>query len=138
MRAALLGLLLSFAAGIANAADTPQSVVGIWYGRGQPVDEREDFIDHFRADGSFVSFFRKYEKCELQWQFSQTGHWRLEGLTLITNVKTAAGKPVARMERYGVEFTAPRELHVRHIETNYLFRMRRQENYRFPLCEPGV
>ena len=63
MRAALLGLLLSFAAGIANAADTPQSVVGIWYGRGQPVDEREDFIDHFRADGSFVSFFRKYEKC---------------------------------------------------------------------------
>lgn len=138
MRAAALALLFSFVAGMSHAADNTSSIVGIWYGRGQPSDEREDFIDHFRADGSFLSIFRKYENCEVQWEFAQTGHWRLEGSTLVANVETAAGQPITRMERYAVEFTAPRELHVRHIETNYLFRMRRQDNYRFPICEPGV
>ena len=132
--AALAGLITGAAQG---AEDTPP-IVGFWYSRGQPQDAREENIDVFYPDGRFVSLFRKYENCEVQWETAQTGKWRLEGTALITIVENTARNENDRTQRYTVELVVQRELHLRHLGTGYVFKARRQDNPRFPICEAGA
>ena len=123
---------------LAHGAEIAPPIAGFWYSRGQPHDSREENIDAFFADGRFVSLFRKYENCQVQWETAHTGTWRLEGKELVTVVEDAARAVGERTQRYAVEHLTPRELHLRHLATGYVFKARRQDNPRFPICEAGA
>lgn len=71
-RAGLALLLLSPAAG-ANAS-APVSIVGDWFGRGQPHDAIMVYLDHIKPDGTYVS---EFELCKGKQSYRsiQSGTW---------------------------------------------------------------
>lgn len=115
-----------------------QELVGFWYGKGQPDDPDIVYIDTFAADGSFVSTFRKYERCMVVWQQVEAGTWSLTGDVQSTMKTSINGMAFHAPEDYRIESVTPRALRVRHIGTEYLFTERRLDRFEFPNCWTGV
>jgi hypothetical protein len=138
---ALAAILLVFACAAlplpAQAASAP-ALVGIWYGKGQPEDPDMVYLDYFAADGSFISTFRKYERCTVVWEQVEAGTWSIAGNVQSTVKTSVNGMPIHSPQDYRVESVTPRELRVRHIGTEYLFVERRLDRYEFPNCWTGV
>ena len=59
--------------GSAAPASAP-SLVGFWYGIGEPGDPEMFYIDAFSADGKFHAEYRKCEKGKLIYQQTQSRH----------------------------------------------------------------
>jgi hypothetical protein len=84
-----LGAVLMFGPAMAGGA----SIVGDWYGRGQPGgDSITVYLDHIKADGTFVS---EFEKCvgKKGSDIIESGTWTASPDILRINTKVANGKP---------------------------------------------
>ena len=71
--AAVLGLL---AVAPASGAE-PSPIVGIWFGRGEPEDKSEVWLDRVNADGTWVS---EFETCrgKTSEHHVESGIWRID------------------------------------------------------------
>jgi hypothetical protein len=121
-----------------GAASLAESVVGIWYGKGQPDDPEIVYLDFFGADGSFLSEFRKYERCEIVWQQVESGTWSMEGNVQKIVKSSVNDQPTHAEQEYVIEDVTEREIRARHVGTDYLFVERRVERFEFPNCNVGV
>ena len=72
---AALMFLFAAAEGSAAPASAP-SLVGFWYGIGEPGDPEVFYIDAFSADGKFNAEYRKCEKGKLIYQQTQSERGR--------------------------------------------------------------
>jgi hypothetical protein len=74
--AATATLAASFPPGPA-CANKPASIVGFWFGRGEPQDKNEVWLDRVNADGTWVS---QFETChgKLAEHHVQGGTWRMD------------------------------------------------------------
>ena len=89
---AALMFLFAAAEGSAAPASAP-SLVGFWYGIGEPGDPEVFYIDAFSADGKFNAEYRKCEKGKLIYQQTQSGTWKIADGVLTINSTEINGMP---------------------------------------------
>jgi hypothetical protein len=136
---AMAALMLVFAAaeGSAAPADAP-SLVGFWYGIGEPGDPDVFYIDAFSADGRFHAEYRKCEKGKLIYSQTQAGTWKIDDGVLMINSTEINGKPDKFDHSYDIELLTATEFHARLQTNDFLFEERRVPKFEFPDCYLGV
>ena len=130
-------LLLAVFCGSASAAGAP-SLVGFWYGIGEPDDPDIFYIDAYHADGTFNSEYRKCEKGKLIYQQTQSGKWSVANGTLTMNADMVNGLPDRFDHSYTIEMLTEREFHARYHNPDYLFKETRIPAFEFPPCYLGA
>jgi hypothetical protein len=73
---AALSVAVLLAIGQANAYDKP-TIAGDWFGRGEPQDKNIFYLDHTKADGTWVS---EFERCQgkIAEHHTESGTWRFD------------------------------------------------------------
>jgi hypothetical protein len=84
---------------LASPAWAQSSMVGTWFGQGQPQSKESMYIDRMRADGSWRGEYRTCLKGKSSDQV-QEGRWSLMGDTLILKVEIVDGHREARTDNY--------------------------------------
>jgi hypothetical protein len=84
---------------LAASAAAPASIVGDWFGSGQPHDEKMAYLDHIKADGTYVS---EFERCKgkVTIRSVQSGTWRASPDILRINTNIVDGKPATFQTDY--------------------------------------
>ena len=134
---AALMFLFAAAQGSAAPASAP-SLVGFWYGVGEPGDPEVFYIDAFSADGKFHAEYRKCEKGKLIYQQTQAGTWKVEYGVLTIKSTEINGKPGTFDHSYEIEMLSAMEFHARLMDPDFLFVERRVPKFEFPDCFLGV
>jgi hypothetical protein len=132
-----LTLSLTATQGSAAPASAP-SLVGFWYGIGEPGDPEVFYIDAFSADGKFHAEYRKCEKGKLIYQQTQAGTWKIEDGVLTINSTEINGKPGKFDHSYDIVMLSATEFHARLHDPDFLFVERRVPKFEFPDCYLGV
>jgi hypothetical protein len=138
---AIAALALAFGAVegfAAPAPSTPPTVVGYWYGIGEPGDPEVFYIDTFNADGTFNGEYRKCEKGKLIYTQTQAGTWKVADGVLTINATVINGKPDKFDHSYTIELLSATELQARLHDVDFLFVERRIPKFEFPPCYLGV
>ena len=136
MLAALM-LLSAAAQGSAAPASAP-TLVGFWYGIGEPGDPEVFYIDAFSADGKFNAEYRKCEKGKLIYQQTQSGTWKIADGVLTINSTMINGKPGKFDHSYTIEMLSATEFHARLHDPDFLFVEKPDPEIRIPGLLFGV
>jgi len=131
-------ILLSAAGQAVSAPAGPQTVVGFWYGMGEPDDPDVFYIDAFGPDGKFNAEYRKCEKGKLIYSQTQSGTWTVADGVLTINSTMINGKPGKFDHSYTIEMLSATEFHARLHDPDFLFVERRIPKFEFPDCYLGV
>lgn len=83
----------------ATPASAQSTMVGTWFGQGQPHSKESMYIDRMRADGSWRGEYRTCIKGKSSDQV-QEGRWSLSGDTLTLKIEIVDGRPAARTDNY--------------------------------------
>ena len=132
MKAAALCLICCLAAFPARAAP---SLVGIWFGQGQPYDKRSMYIDRFMANGNFRSEFRdcRGDKAE---DSDEDGTWSVKGDILTIKVERRNGVVEPRTENYRLISVTPTRFKDVYLPLNFPFDEHRvDEKFVMPDCQ---
>ena len=133
----LYALVLVALCGAASAADQP-SLVGFWYGIGEPDDPAIFYIDYYHADGTFNSEYRKCENGKLVYQQTQSGKWSVKNGVLTMNADTVNGKADRFDHSYVIESLTEKEFRAQYHNPDYLFVETRIPAFEFPPCYLGA
>ena len=136
--AALMILIAVSNVAAAPAPSQPPTIVGFWYGIGEPGDPDTFYVDAFHPDGKFNGMYAKCEKGKLINQQTQAGTWKLEDGVLTINSTVIDGKPGKFDHSYDVELLTATEFHARLQDIDFLFIERRIPKFEFPPCYLGV
>jgi hypothetical protein len=139
--AALAALMLVFAAAQGSAAPAPSrapTLVGFWYGIGEPGDPGVFYVDAFHADGKFNAMYGKCEAGEVVARQTQAGTWKIEDGVLTINSTVINGRPGRFDHSYTIEMLSATEFHARLHDPDFLFVERRIPKFEFPPCYLGV
>lgn len=122
------------------AAPAPApTLVGNWYGIGEPGDPDIFYIDSYHADGTFNSEYRKCVQGKLAYQQTQSGKWTYRGGVLTMNSNVINGKPGVFDHSYKIESLTATEFQARMVDpTEFLFVQNRIPAFEFPPCYLGV
>jgi len=135
----IAAVMLLVAAGHVSAAPAAApTVVGFWYGIGEPGDPEVFYIDAFGADGKFNAEYRKCEKGKLIYQQTQSGTWKVADGVLTINSTMINGKPGQFDHSYTIEMLSATEFRARLHDPDFLFVERRIAKFEFPDCYYGV
>jgi hypothetical protein len=76
------------------------SIVGNWFGTGQPGDKTSMYLDKFQADGKFHSDFRECQKGKAL-DSNEDGTWSMTGnlITLQVQLHNGSFAPVTELYR---------------------------------------
>ena len=136
---AVAAVMFAFAVSEGSAAPSQApTIVGFWYGIGEPGDPAVMYVDAFHPDGRFDAMYGKCEKAQLVNQQTQSGTWKLEDGVLTINSTVINGKPDRFDHSYTVELLSATEFHARLRERDFLFVERRVPKFEFPPCYLGV
>lgn len=116
-------------------AQAAPSLVGIWFGQGQPYDKRSMYIDHFMANGKFRSEFRdcRGDKPE---DSNEDGTWSVNGDILTVKVERRNGVAEPRIENYRLISITPNRFQDVYLPLNFPFDERRvDEKFVMPDCQ---
>ena len=130
-------LVMLAASGQAAPASAP-SLVGFWYGMGEPGDPEVFYIDAFGPDGKFNAEYRKCEKGKLIYSQTQSGTWSVADGVLTINSTIINGKPGKFDHSYTIEMLSATEFHARLHDPDFLFIEKRVPKFEFPDCYYGV
>ena len=133
----LSALALMVLCSSASAADQA-SLVGFWYGIGEPDDPSIFYIDSYHADGTFNSEYRKCEKGKLIYQQTQSGRWSVANGVLTMNADNVNGMPDRFDHSYTIESLTQTEFHAHYHNPDYLFVETRIPAFEFPACYLGA
>lgn len=123
----------AFSAQPALTAPAP-SLVGYWYGLGEPNDPGTYYIDWFHADGRFSAEYRKCDKGKVVFKQTAAGTWKLAKDVLTISVTLSDGKPTRWDQVYTMESLTPTEFQARYQENDFLFIEIRIPTFDFPAC----
>lgn len=116
-------------------AATPPTLVGNWFGTGQPEDRSKMYIDHFLPGGGFRA---EHRLCRQGKAFdgAQTGHWSLKGDILTLHIATESGLQVERDDVYRLVLLDARKQTTIYLPKNFSYKDTRVENgFRMPDCD---
>lgn len=123
---------------VTAAAGAESSLIGNWYGVGEPDDPNISYIDSYNADGTFHSEFRRCEHGEVVWRQTETGKWTVNNGVLRMISDTIDGKPDRFDNSYRIELTTANEFHARLMQPDFLFVEKRIAKFEFPPCYVGA
>ena len=120
----------------ASAASAAPSLVGTWFGYGQPDSKDSMYLDHFLANGELHSQFRDCFKGVVLDDSTEDGTWSVKGDILTVKIERHNGKPAPRTDTYRLtSVTADRFKDV-YVPLNFPFdEMRVADNFKMPGCE---
>jgi len=121
----------------ASAAAPAGTIVGFWYGLGEPNDPEIFYIDAFHADGNFNAEYRKCEKGKLIYRQTQSGTWKVANNQLTINSTVIDGRPGRFDHFYTIESLNLTEFQARLHDPNFLFIEKRIPRFEFPACYLG-
>jgi hypothetical protein len=128
----LFALLLAAAPAFAAA---PPTLVGNWFGTGQPDDKSEMYIDHFLPGGIFRADHRLCHQGKA-FDGMQTGRWSLAGDILTIHVATESGRQVERDDVYRVVSLDARKQVSLYLPMNFSYKDTRvDDGFKMPDCD---
>lgn len=129
--AVLLALLLPATPALAAAA----SLLGNWFGTGQPDDRSEMYIDHFLPGGVFRAEHRWCRQGKAL-DHSQTGNWSLAGDTLTIHVEMEGDMRVGRDDVYRIVSLDARQQTSVYLPLNFSYKDHRvADGFKMPECD---
>jgi len=128
----MIGLLLFLAASSANAAP---SLVGTWFGQGQPDSKESMYLDHFLADGRMHSQFRDCIKGKA-YDSSEDGTWSVKGDLLTIKIERHNGSPAPRTDTYRLVSVTAQSFKDVYLPLNFPFDEHRvDDGFTMPSCQ---
>jgi hypothetical protein len=131
-------LLCALVAAQVSPAAEGTSLVGIWYGIGEPDDPSIFYIDSYHADGTYNAEFRKCEKGEVIWRQTASGKWSVKDGVLTMVSDTVNGMPERYENSYAMVSLTGTEFRARLADPDFLFVERRISKFEFPPCYIGA
>jgi hypothetical protein len=120
---------------MAFPARAAPSLVGIWFGQGQPYDKRSMYIDRFFANGKYRSEFRDCQKDKAE-DSNEDGTWSVKGDILTINVERHNGVAAPRSETYRLTLVTPTRFKDIYLPLNFPFDEHRvDDKFVMPACE---
>jgi hypothetical protein len=125
-----VGLLL-----VALPAAAAPSLVGTWFGQGEPHDKEQMYLDHFLPNGEIHSQFRTCVKGEAH-DAAEDGTWKVTGNILTINVARHNGVPAPRQDVYRLDLVTPQRFKEVYLALNFPFDERRVAgDFKMPSCK---
>ena len=111
----VLGLSLS-----QSVSGSPPSLVGFWYGEGQPEDPSVYWLAHLDSDGQFSAVFRFCAR-RPGFDLKESGIWSYSGRVATLVTRDLNGHVVRQTERYDTLTYDGRKHVYRHERTGFVF-----------------
>ena len=128
----LAGLVFCF---IASSAAAAPSLVGTWFGQGQPGDKASMYLDHFLADGHIHSRFRDCRDGK-PYDSSEDGTWSLSGNLLTIQIDFHNGALMPRTDVYTLDAATAKGFRITYIPLKFPYDERRVEDkFEMPSCQ---
>ncbi|HJS45647.1 MAG TPA: hypothetical protein VJ753_04520 [Rhizomicrobium sp.] len=120
---------------VALPASAVPSLVGIWFGQGQPGDKQSMYLDHFLANGEIHSQFRDCRNGKA-YDSTEDGTWSVKGDILTVNVARHNGSPAPRTDVYRLTLITANRFKDVYLPLNFPFDERRvDEKFVMPDCQ---
>ena len=121
---------------LGGAAPAP-ALVGIWRNDSHPRDTSVLSLTEYRADGSFVARYRRYNNCDVTWSQTESGTWSMAGNINTVTTKKIDGKDVAYVHQFGVEVLSAQQYRARDLASGQLSVETRVPSGALPRCFQG-
>ena len=140
---ALLALILTAATATVHASPawSAATIVGHWYGEGwQPYLQQDaQWLDDFRADGTYAMTLRLSQDCRTIQTLSNAGTWKFEDGVLSMTIKELDGAPLALTgyiyDTYRMQTMSGEGMSFLHDQSGTLFAVRRvSAHFHLPSC----
>jgi hypothetical protein len=132
-----IGLLFCLAASSALTiqAGAAPSLVGTWFGYGQPDSKDSMYLDHFLANGELHSQFRDCIKGK-PFDSTEDGTWSVKGDILTIKIERHDGTPAPRTDTYRLTSVTAQRFKDVYIPLNFPFdEMRVEDDFKMPSCQ---
>jgi hypothetical protein len=117
------------------AASAAPSVVGNWFGQGQPDDKTAMYLDHLLPNGDFHGEYRNCVKGKTV-DTTQSGRWMLKGDRLTIIIGNDDGMPTLRTDLYTMLSLEDRLWKYRFDPTAFLYSAKRVDGgFKLPPCQ---
>ena len=133
----MIGLLLCLAASLTLIAPSwaAPSLVGTWFGQGQPDSKESMYLDHFLANGRMHSLFRDCIKGKA-YDSSEDGTWSVKGDLLTIKIERHNGVPAPRTDTYRLVSVTAQSFKDVYLPLNFPFDERRvDDGFTMPSCQ---
>ena len=133
----VVGLLFCLAASSAltmQALAAP-SLVGTWFGYGQPDSKDSMYLDHFLAGGQLHSQFRDCIKGKA-FDSTEDGTWSVKGDILTIKITHHNGISMPRIDTYRLTSVTAKRFKDIYLPLNFPFdEMRVEDDFKMPGCQ---
>ena len=119
-----------------QAQAAPSTMVGTWFGQGQPDDKFAMYIDRMRADGTWRGEYRVCIKGKPPKDDIQEGRWKLADDILTLGVETVGGQFWPRTDTYKILEYSPKAQ--KYLSLGYKFTYTPQrvaDDFKMPSCD---
>lgn len=111
------------------------SLVGTWFGQGQPGDKQSMYLDHLTADGKIHSRFRDCRGGKTT-DSTEEGTWSLTGSTLTIQVELHDGQFMPRTDVYRLDAASRVDFKISYLPLNFPYDERRvDDKFEMPSCQ---
>jgi hypothetical protein len=119
----------------ASPAGAAPSLVGSWFGQGQPDSKESMYLDHFLANGQIHSLFRDCLKGKA-YDSTEDGTWSVAGDILTVRVARHDGMPAPRTDTYRLTSVTAHEFKHIYLLLNFPFDEHRVDgSFAMPSCQ---
>lgn len=120
---------------LAAPAWAAPSLVGTWFGQGQPGDKQSMYLDRLTADGQIHSRFRDCHNGK-ETNSSEDGTWSLSGSTLTIQINFHNGVLMPRTDIYHLDSASAKDFKITYLLFNFLYDERRvDDKFDMPSCQ---
>ncbi|HEY2010293.1 MAG TPA: lipocalin family protein [Rhizomicrobium sp.] len=111
------------------------SLVGTWFGQGQPGDKQSMYLDRLTADGKIHSRFRDCRNGKTI-DSTEEGTWSLMGNTLTIQVELHNGLFMPRTDVYRLDSANAKDFRISYLPLNFPYDERRvDDRFEMPSCQ---
>ena len=120
---------------IALPAAAAPSLVGSWFGQGQPGDKASMYLDHLMADGKIHSRFRDCRNGKT-YDSEEDGTWSISGNLLTIQVNFHDGALMPRTDVYTLDAASSKGFRITFIPLKFPYDERRvDDKFEMPSCQ---
>ena len=111
------------------------SLVGTWFGQGQPGDKQSMYLDRLTADGQIHSRFCDHRDGKAV-DSTEDGTWSLSGSTLTIQINFHDGQLMPRTDIYHLDSASAKDFKITFLLLNFSYDERRvDDKFEMPSCQ---
>ena len=128
------GFCLLIAPALTMPAFAAPSLVGTWFGQGQPGDKQSMYLDRLTADGKIHSRFRDCRDGKTI-DSAEEGSWSLMGSTLTIQIELHNGQFMPRTDVYWLDSASAKDFKISYLPLNFPYDEQRvDDRFEMPAC----